>query len=193
MVKLSAFLVGCPMMLSGFWGRKWRPRLAAPGEDSRVDVCPFEFIKQALLAYLEGSGVAVRKWTQGRRESCGRMDTILPVVRKPSESTQIPLALSLRMVMMVSAVICPTTTEEEECCTNARDGKRATLLPGRVSFIHIGPEFTCACRDGSTTSQNKEKTRGRVNRGCGRGQMCQSVHNPLGSSQQWSVEINNNG
>lgn len=36
------------------------------------------------------------------------MDTILPVVQKPSESTQIPLALSLKMDIIVSAVICPT-------------------------------------------------------------------------------------
>lgn len=55
--------------------------------------------------HLEGSGVAVKKWTQGKVGSWGRTDTMLPAVRNPSESTQIPLALSRRMAMNVSAVM----------------------------------------------------------------------------------------
>lgn len=47
--------------------------------------------------------MAVKKWTQGMPSFRGRMDTMLPVVRKPSESIQIPLALSLRMLIITSA------------------------------------------------------------------------------------------
>lgn len=49
--------------------------------------------------------MAVKKWTQGKVGSWGRTDTMLPAVRNPSESTQIPLALSRRMAMNVSAVM----------------------------------------------------------------------------------------
>lgn len=58
--------------------------------------------------------MAVKKCTQGKAGSWGRMDTMLPVVRKPSESTQIPLALSRRMSMMVSTVMRPSNTRGEE-------------------------------------------------------------------------------
>lgn len=51
--------------------------------------------------------MAVRKWIQGRLGSLGRMDTMLPVVRKPPESMQIPLDLSLRMDIITSAVTEP--------------------------------------------------------------------------------------
>lgn len=64
------------------------------------------------MSYLEGSGVAVKKWMQGRLVSLGRRDTMLPVVQKPSESMQMPLGLSLKMDIITSAV-----TEPE-----ARDG-----------------------------------------------------------------------
>lgn len=57
--------------------------------------------------------MAVKKWIQGKAGSWGRMDTMLPVVQKPSESTQIPLALSLRMPMMVSTVMWPSNVRKE--------------------------------------------------------------------------------
>lgn len=57
--------------------------------------------------YLDGSGVAVRKWTQGFVGSWGRTETILAVVRKPPESMQMPLSLSLRMFIITSAVMLP--------------------------------------------------------------------------------------
>jgi len=60
-----------------------------------------------LVTYLEGSGVAVKKWMQGRLLSLGRTDTMLPVVQKPPESMQIPLGLSLRMDIITSAVTEP--------------------------------------------------------------------------------------
>lgn len=59
------------------------------------------------MTHLEGSGVAVRKWMHGRLGSRGRMDTMLPVVRNPPESMQIPLGLSLRMDIITSAVTEP--------------------------------------------------------------------------------------
>lgn len=74
--------------------------------------------------YLEGSGVAVKKWMQGRLQSRGRMDTMLPVVRKPPESMQMPLGLSLRMDIITSAVTEPEVKdrEEEEQRQNERQG-----------------------------------------------------------------------
>lgn len=66
------------------------------------------------FSYLEGSGVAVKKWTQGRPGSLGRIDTMLPVVQKPPESMQMPLALSLRIDIMTSAVTDPETTTRTE-------------------------------------------------------------------------------
>ncbi len=61
--------------------------------------------------YLEGSGVAVKKWMQGRLVSLGRIDTMLPVVQKPPESMQMPLGLSLRMEIITSAVTEPETRD----------------------------------------------------------------------------------
>lgn len=58
--------------------------------------------------------MAVKKWMQGRLESRGRMDTILPVVRKPPESMQMPLGLSLRMDIITSAVTEPEVRDREE-------------------------------------------------------------------------------
>ena len=61
--------------------------------------------------------MAVKKWTQGKAGSRGRMDTMLPVVQKPPESMQMPLGLSLRMVIITSAVTeprGPTEGKEEE-------------------------------------------------------------------------------
>lgn len=49
--------------------------------------------------------MAVKKWMQGKAGSRGSTDTMLPAVRNPSESTQIPLALSRRMAMNVSTVM----------------------------------------------------------------------------------------
>lgn len=66
------------------------------------------------FSYLEGSGVAVKKWTQGRPGSLGRIDTMLPVVQKPPESMQMPLALSLRIDIITSAVTDPETTTRTE-------------------------------------------------------------------------------
>lgn len=51
--------------------------------------------------------MAVRKWTQGCAGSRGRTDTMLAVVRKPPESMQMPLCLSLRMPIIASAVMPP--------------------------------------------------------------------------------------
>lgn len=64
---------------------------------------------ELVVSYLEGSGVAVKKWIQGRLVSLGRTDTMLPVVLKPSESMQMPLGLSLRMDIITSAVTEPET------------------------------------------------------------------------------------
>lgn len=61
------------------------------------------------VSHLEGSGVAVKKWMQGRLVSLGRTDTMLPVVQKPPESMQMPLGLSLRMSIITSAVTEPGT------------------------------------------------------------------------------------
>lgn len=66
------------------------------------------------IEYLEGSGVAVKKWMQGRLASLGRIDTMLPVVQKPPESMQMPLALSLSMDIMTSAVTDPETAPGTE-------------------------------------------------------------------------------
>lgn len=55
----------------------------------------------------EGSGVAVKKWMQGRLGSLGSIDTILPVVQNPPESMQMPLGLSLRIDIITSAVTEP--------------------------------------------------------------------------------------
>lgn len=86
------------------------------GADGRMeDFTPFDFPSQFTLpilpqlrsSHLEGSGVAVRKWTQGRVRSWGRTDTMLAVVRKPPESIQIPLSLFLRMSIITSAVMPP--------------------------------------------------------------------------------------
>lgn len=63
------------------------------------------------MTYLEGSGVAVNKWIQGRLVSLGRTDTMLPVVQKPPESMQMPLDLSLRMEIITSAVTEPATRD----------------------------------------------------------------------------------
>lgn len=63
------------------------------------------------MTYLEGSGVAVNKWIQGRLVSLGRTDTMLPVVQKPPESMQMPLGLSLRMEIITSAVTEPATRD----------------------------------------------------------------------------------
>ena len=63
------------------------------------------------MTYLEGSGVAVNKWMQGRLVSLGRTDTMLPVVQKPPESMQMPLGLSLRMEIITSAVTEPDTRD----------------------------------------------------------------------------------
>lgn len=57
--------------------------------------------------HLDGSGVAVRKWTQGFVGSWGRTDTILAVVRKPPESMQMPLSLFRRISIITSAVMLP--------------------------------------------------------------------------------------
>lgn len=51
--------------------------------------------------------MAVRKCTQGWVVSRGSTDTMLAVVRKPPESIQMPLSLSLRMPIITSAVIPP--------------------------------------------------------------------------------------
>lgn len=72
-----------------------------PGTGSATSLSP----PQLGCPHLEGSGVAVRKWTQGTAGSRGSTDTMLPAVRNPSESTQIPLPLSRRMAMSVSAVM----------------------------------------------------------------------------------------
>lgn len=68
--------------------------------------------------------MAVKKWMQGRLQSRGRMDTMLPVVRKPPESMQMPLGLSLRMDIITSAVTEPEVKdgEEEEQRQNERQG-----------------------------------------------------------------------
>lgn len=66
------------------------------------------------LLYLEGSGVAVKKWMHLWLMSLGRMDTMLPVVRKPPESMQMPLGLSLRMDIITSAVTEPDTKDQKE-------------------------------------------------------------------------------
>ena len=70
-------------------------------------VCP-------LQPHLDGSGVAVRKWTQGFVGSWGRTDTILAMVRKPPESMQMPLSLFLRMSIITSAVILPANESVRE-------------------------------------------------------------------------------
>ena len=62
---------------------------------------------RSLSSHLDGSGVAVRKWTQGCVGSWGRMDTMLAVVQKPPESIQMPLSLFLRMSIITSAVMPP--------------------------------------------------------------------------------------
>lgn len=67
-----------------------------------------------LVTYLEGSGVAVKKWMQGWLLSLGRTDTMLPVVRIPPESAQMPLGLSLRMDIITAAVTEPETTDNAE-------------------------------------------------------------------------------
>lgn len=74
-----------------------------------IDVNNREEFWVQLVTYLEGSGVAVKKWMQGRVVSLGRTDTMLPVVQKPPESMQMPLGLSLRMDIMTSAVTEPLT------------------------------------------------------------------------------------
>lgn len=68
--------------------------------------------------------MAVKKWMHGRLQSRGRMDTMLPVVRKPPESMQMPLGLSLRMDIITSAVTEPEVKgrEEEEQRQNERQG-----------------------------------------------------------------------
>lgn len=68
--------------------------------------------------------MAVKKWMQGRLQSRGRMDTMLPVVRKPPESMQMPLGLSLRMDIITSAVTEPEVKDrvEEEPRQNERQG-----------------------------------------------------------------------
>lgn len=66
------------------------------------------------MTNLEGSGVAVKKWMQGRPGSLGRTDTMLPVVQKPPESMQMPLGLSLRMDIITSAVTEPETRDSAE-------------------------------------------------------------------------------
>lgn len=58
--------------------------------------------------------MAVKKWMQGRLQSLGRMDTMLPVVRKPPEFMQMPLGLSLRMDIITSAVTEPEVKDREE-------------------------------------------------------------------------------
>lgn len=83
--------------------------------------------------HLDGSGVAVRKWTQGFVGSWGRTDTILAVVRKPPESMQMPLSLSLRMPIITSAVMFPAQDRVEglskrECDRDSSWGAVA-LLP----------------------------------------------------------------
>lgn len=66
------------------------------------------------MANLDGSGVAVKKWMQGRAVSLGRMETMLPVVQKPPESMQMPLGLSLRMDIITSAVTDPESRTDRE-------------------------------------------------------------------------------
>ena len=68
----------------------------------------------ALVRYLEGSGVAVKKWMQGMLGSLGMTDTMLPVVQKPPESMQMPLGLSLRMDIITSAVTEPDTGDTQD-------------------------------------------------------------------------------
>lgn len=92
------------------------------------------------VKYLEGSGVAVKKWMQGRLVSLGRIDTMLPVVQKPPESMQMPLALSLRIDIITSAVTDPETTQgtekvRQESSTHsyeAHDPAGFSVLPGRI-------------------------------------------------------------
>lgn len=62
-------------------------------------------------SHRDGSGVAVRKWTQGCVGSWGSTDTMLAVVRKPPESIQMPLSLLLRMPIIASAVMPPARAE----------------------------------------------------------------------------------
>lgn len=58
--------------------------------------------------------MAVKKWMQGKLVSLGKIDTMLPVVQKPPESMQMPLALSLSIDIMTSAVTDPETTQGTE-------------------------------------------------------------------------------
>lgn len=58
------------------------------------------------MTYLAGSGVPVKKWQHGWFGSCGRMETMLPVVINPP-CMLIPLGLSDRISIMVSAVMFP--------------------------------------------------------------------------------------
>lgn len=98
------------------------------------------------MSNLEGSGVAVKKWMQGKLVSRGRTDTMLPVVQKPSESMQMPLGLSLKMDIITSAV-----TEPE-----ARDGvkeqqNRGTFESSRRVFqsYKSGPFSPLCCCNSS--------------------------------------------
>lgn len=72
------------------------------------------------MLYLEGSGVAVKKWMHLWLPSLGRMDTMLPVVRKPPESMQMPLGLSLRMDIITSAVTEPGRKDKKRGVSNSR-------------------------------------------------------------------------
>lgn len=69
--------------------------------------------------------MAVRKCTQGWVGSRGSTDTMLAVVRKPPESIQMPLSLSLRMPIITSAVIPPA----KEDPVRAPGGQKGALRP----------------------------------------------------------------
>lgn len=84
--------------------------LQPPGEQGRW----IKLSNRNRTEYLEGSGVPVKKWMQGRLVSLGRIDTMLPVVQNPPESMQMPLALSLSIDIMTSAVTDPETAQGTE-------------------------------------------------------------------------------
>lgn len=83
--------------------------------------------------YLEGSGVAVKKWMQGRLVSLGRIDTMLPVVQNPPESMQMPLALSLSIAIMTSAVTDPGDRKGELSGSHQPSPTRPMIKPGFLS------------------------------------------------------------
>lgn len=103
----------------------------------------------SLPSHRDGSGVAVRKCTQGWEGSRGSTDTMLAVVRKPPESMQMPLSLSLRMPIITSAVIPPA----KEDTVRAPRGQKGALRPQRKPPEAVGGKRAGPPADHSPTTR----------------------------------------